>query len=101
MLGSAGVLIYLGYGMWNSALEIAALEEEIHASTYQRYDLGVDDNLAVGDHDDRCPPEGRKEGSRGGDETSTQRKSSRVKSKTVRSDFDARVVDDDLDEPLE
>ncbi|XP_062872372.1 probable cationic amino acid transporter [Trichomycterus rosablanca] len=99
-----GVLIYFGYGMWNSTLEITALEEEAHASTYQRYDLGVDDNLAV---DDDCrPPEDRssqdRDGNGGGDESSVNRKSrSRAKIKTVKSDFDALEVDDDLDQPLE
>ncbi|KAI1891308.1 hypothetical protein AGOR_G00142460 [Albula goreensis] len=42
-----GLLIYFGYGMWNSTLEITAREEEAHASTYQRYDAGVDDSFAM------------------------------------------------------
>lgn len=40
-----GLLIYFGYGMWNSTLEIRAKEEVLHQSTYQRYD--VDDPFAV------------------------------------------------------
>uniref|UniRef100_H3CMF8 Solute carrier family 7 member 14a n=1 Tax=Tetraodon nigroviridis TaxID=99883 RepID=H3CMF8_TETNG len=40
-----GVLIYFGYGMWNSTLEITARENEVHASTYQRYDQGVDEGF--------------------------------------------------------
>ncbi|KAE8603955.1 hypothetical protein XENTR_v10014518 [Xenopus tropicalis] len=42
-----GLLIYFGYGMWNSTLEISAREEVLHQSTYQRYD--VDDNFSVDD----------------------------------------------------
>ncbi|NXC06959.1 S7A14 protein, partial [Orthonyx spaldingii] len=37
-----GLLIYFGYGMWNSTLEISAREEALHQSTYQRYDMDVD-----------------------------------------------------------
>uniref|UniRef100_A0A8C8VQA1 Solute carrier family 7 member 14 n=1 Tax=Pelusios castaneus TaxID=367368 RepID=A0A8C8VQA1_9SAUR len=37
-----GLLIYFGYGMWNSTLEISAREEVLHQSTYQRYDVDVD-----------------------------------------------------------
>ncbi|KAJ8394976.1 hypothetical protein AAFF_G00039270 [Aldrovandia affinis] len=42
-----GMLIYFGYGMWNSTMEITARQEEAHASTYQRYDAGVDDSFAM------------------------------------------------------
>ncbi|KAJ8279278.1 hypothetical protein COCON_G00063440 [Conger conger] len=42
-----GLLIYFGYGMWNSTLEVTARQEEAHASTYQRYDTGVDDSFAM------------------------------------------------------
>lgn len=42
-------MIYFGYGMWNSSLELSAREEEAHASSYQRYDAGVDDSFTVGD----------------------------------------------------
>ncbi|XP_043925996.1 probable cationic amino acid transporter [Protopterus annectens] len=40
-----GLLIYFGYGMWNSTLEISTQEEALHQSTYQRYD--VDDTFSV------------------------------------------------------
>ncbi|XP_023371786.1 probable cationic amino acid transporter [Otolemur garnettii] len=40
-----GMLIYFGYGVWNSTLEISAREEALHQSTYQRYD--VDDPFSV------------------------------------------------------
>lgn len=40
-------MIYFGYGMWNSSLELSAREEEAHASSYQRYDAGVDDSFTV------------------------------------------------------
>lgn len=42
-------MIYFGYGMWNSSLELSAREEEAHASSYQRYDAGVDDSFRVDD----------------------------------------------------
>ena len=45
----AGLLIYFGYGMWKSSLELFAQEEQAHASTYQRYDAGVDDSFTVED----------------------------------------------------
>uniref|UniRef100_A0A8C7LRI2 Solute carrier family 7 member 14a n=1 Tax=Oncorhynchus mykiss TaxID=8022 RepID=A0A8C7LRI2_ONCMY len=44
-----GILIYFGYGIWNSTLEIRSREQEVHASTYQRYDghhAGVDDGFS-------------------------------------------------------
>ncbi|XP_066476327.1 solute carrier family 7 member 14 [Tiliqua scincoides] len=37
-----GLLIYFGYGIWNSTLEITAREEALHQSMYQRYDTDVD-----------------------------------------------------------
>ncbi|KAL7835345.1 hypothetical protein SRHO_G00276920 [Serrasalmus rhombeus] len=46
---SVGLMIYFGYGMWNSSLELSAREEEAHASSYQRYDAGVDDSFTVDD----------------------------------------------------
>ncbi|ELV12886.1 putative cationic amino acid transporter [Tupaia chinensis] len=39
LLPAAGMLIYFGYGIWNSTLEISAREEALHQSTYQRYDM--------------------------------------------------------------
>lgn len=58
---SSGVLIYFGYGMWNSTLEITARENEVHASTYQRYDQGVDEGFC-GFDDDFYPPVGEGSG---------------------------------------
>uniref|UniRef100_A0A8C6TR95 Solute carrier family 7 member 14a n=1 Tax=Neogobius melanostomus TaxID=47308 RepID=A0A8C6TR95_9GOBI len=52
-----GILIYFGYGMWHSTLEITARENEAHASTYQRYDQGVDEGFC-GFEDDFYPPTG-------------------------------------------
>ncbi|XP_061700969.1 probable cationic amino acid transporter [Syngnathoides biaculeatus] len=52
-----GVLIYFGYGMWNSTLEITARENEAHASTYRRYDQGVDEGFCGFDDDFYPPPE--------------------------------------------
>uniref|UniRef100_UPI00398EDF89 probable cationic amino acid transporter n=1 Tax=Pristiophorus japonicus TaxID=55135 RepID=UPI00398EDF89 len=40
-----GLLIYFGYGIWNSSLEIGARQEALSQSTYQRYD--VDDSFTV------------------------------------------------------
>ncbi|XP_067897819.1 LOW QUALITY PROTEIN: solute carrier family 7 member 14-like [Heterodontus francisci] len=37
------LLIYFGYGIWNSSLEIGARQEALSQSTYQRYD--VDDSF--------------------------------------------------------
>ncbi|KAH0516639.1 putative cationic amino acid transporter [Microtus ochrogaster] len=39
------LLIYFGYGIWNSTLEISAREQALHQSMYQRYD--VDDPFSV------------------------------------------------------
>lgn len=119
---SAGVLIYFGYGMWNSTLEITAREEEAHASTYQRYDMGVDENFAA---DDDLYPSGdggqfqswsSHEGKGGHQKQQNQEQHdvqdkadnnrtshSRAKSKATKPSpgFEALVVDDDLDDPLE
>lgn len=54
-------MIYFGYGMWNSSLELSAREEEAHASSYQRYDAEVDESLAV---DDDLHPQEDEEGGR-------------------------------------
>ncbi|CAL8298753.1 unnamed protein product [Arctogadus glacialis] len=61
-----GVLIYFGYGMWNSKLEIRARESEVHASTYQRYDQGVDEGFC-GFDDDFYPPDAAAPGRGGGE----------------------------------
>ncbi|MGH0123984.1 UNVERIFIED_CONTAM: hypothetical protein FKN15_019258 [Acipenser sinensis] len=44
-----GMLIYFGYGIWNSTLEICAREEIFQQSTYQRYDGDVDDSFTADD----------------------------------------------------
>lgn len=62
---SPGVLIYFGYGMWNSTLEITARENEVHASTYQRYNQGVDEGFC-GFDDDFYPPTTESWGAPGG-----------------------------------
>ncbi|KAM8823077.1 putative cationic amino acid transporter [Spinachia spinachia] len=38
-----GLLIYAGYGVWHSTLELNAREQQAHASSYQRYDDHLDD----------------------------------------------------------
>uniref|UniRef100_A0A4W3HJS8 Solute carrier family 7 member 14a n=1 Tax=Callorhinchus milii TaxID=7868 RepID=A0A4W3HJS8_CALMI len=62
-----GMLIYFGYGMWNSSLEIGAREDALRQSTYQRYDVddgfGMEDSLTV-DDDYQC--EEREGGDSGG-----------------------------------
>lgn len=67
------MLIYFGYGMWNSTLEIKARENEVHASTYQRYDQGVDEGFCGFDDDFYPPAEPKPESggalSKGGDRT--------------------------------
>nr|XP_033814944.1 probable cationic amino acid transporter [Geotrypetes seraphini] len=50
-----GLLIYFGYGMWNSTLEISAREEVLHQSTYQSYD--VDDPFSTEDGFSYAPEE--------------------------------------------
>ena len=116
-----GVLIYFGYGMWHSTLEITAREEEAQASTYQRYDVGVDDGFA----DDFNPAEDswgepqdggtkqKREKSQSelqapsahsldSHRTSPSPKGSKAKSKGTPSlGFESLAVDDDLDDPLE
>ncbi|XP_041959908.1 probable cationic amino acid transporter [Alosa sapidissima] len=121
-----GVLIYFGYGMWNSTLEITAREEEAHASTYQRYDVGVDEGFA----DNFYPPEdswgepqdtaGTKQHQGQGPSppeppakpgqvnsldrrrTSPSPHSSKAKSKSPPGlAFEGLAVDDDLDDPLD
>ncbi|XP_026864351.2 probable cationic amino acid transporter [Electrophorus electricus] len=120
-----GILIYFGYGMWNSTLEITALEEEVHASTYQRYDMGVDDSFTVDDDlfpsgdwrpQSRAQPQQQPQGN--GEQTerppdirnsadehrtssSSHKKSKGRGMKEGSPDFKALVVDDDLDDPLE
>ncbi|KAJ8357071.1 hypothetical protein SKAU_G00198650 [Synaphobranchus kaupii] len=112
-----GVLIYFGYGMWNSTLEITAREEEAHASTYQRYDAGVDDSFTV--DGDLYPQEGGGEyqgwgsaeengyrqdptaqESADGNRTSAQSSRPRSKGKPSQG-FSALIADDELDYPPE
>ncbi|XP_030630026.1 putative cationic amino acid transporter isoform X2 [Chanos chanos] len=117
-----GILIYFGYGMWNSTLEITAREEEVHASTYQRYDMGVDDNFGVDDdlfpsgdgghkkqqneqqqqQQEQTGPQQTPEDSVDNHRTSSHSGNRRAKNKGQSGPgFEALVVDDDLDDPLE
>ncbi|XP_063076366.1 probable cationic amino acid transporter [Engraulis encrasicolus] len=126
-----GVLIYFGYGMWNSNLEITAREEEAHASTYQRYDAGVDEGFADNfypqaddtwekqqdgdaatnttatkkrqDQSQAEPLGALSAGSLGSHRTSPSPHSSKAKSPPDQPDFGfaGLAVDDDLDDPLE
>ncbi|KAJ0008633.1 hypothetical protein NQD34_016048 [Periophthalmus magnuspinnatus] len=70
---SVGILIYFGYGMWNSTLEITARENEAHASTYQRYDQGVDEGFCGFDDDFYPPATGDScDGQQGGQDSQTK-----------------------------
>ncbi|KAG7524424.1 putative cationic amino acid transporter [Solea senegalensis] len=44
-----GLLIYGCYGVWHSALELSAREQQAHASSYQRYDDHLDDTFSPDD----------------------------------------------------
>ncbi|CAN9506222.1 unnamed protein product [Ophioblennius macclurei] len=48
-----GLLIYGGYGMWHSTLELDTREQQAHASSYQRYDEHLDDSFAQDQDQDR------------------------------------------------
>ncbi|KPP67730.1 putative cationic amino acid transporter [Scleropages formosus] len=113
-----GVLIYFGYGMWNSTLEVTAREEEVHASTYQRYGADVDEGFAADDDlypgcdggpyqvwgapeetgysfQQQSQPQPTPDS---GDASRTSSHSSRLKSKGKPGrGFEALIVDDELD----
>ncbi|XP_028289804.1 probable cationic amino acid transporter [Gouania willdenowi] len=42
-----GLLIYGGYGVWHSELEISAQQQRINASSYQSYDETLDDSFST------------------------------------------------------
>ncbi|KAG8445188.1 hypothetical protein GDO86_010095 [Hymenochirus boettgeri] len=102
-----GLLIYFGYGMWNSTLEISAREEVLHQSTYQRYD--VDDTFAVDDEFSYPPGEESFQDWRGAETKDsyyqqepategTNQTNSRSKSKRKhKQDSDALIANDELD----
>lgn len=51
---SSGLLIYACYGMWHSSLELDVLEQQAHASSYQRYDQQLDEAFSADqDQDER------------------------------------------------
>ncbi|KAM4040364.1 solute carrier family 7 member 14 isoform 1-T3 [Anomaloglossus baeobatrachus] len=104
-----GLLIYFGYGMWNSTLEISAREEVLHQSTYQRYD--VDDTFSVDDGFSYPPDEEKSQdwGSadpkgyyyqQSGEAQDSNRTNSRSKTKGKhKQDFDALIANEELDYP--
>uniref|UniRef100_A0A668A050 Solute carrier family 7 member 14b n=1 Tax=Myripristis murdjan TaxID=586833 RepID=A0A668A050_9TELE len=53
-----GLLIYGGYGVWHSTLELNAREQQAHASSYQRYDDHLDDSFAADDDQEEKPYQG-------------------------------------------
>ncbi|XP_028930410.1 probable cationic amino acid transporter [Ornithorhynchus anatinus] len=107
-----GMLIYFGYGIWNSTLEISAREAALHQSTYQRYD--VDDPFSM-DEAFSYAPEGENSQDWGGvvddkafyyqqvsEAKGNSRTSSRPKSKGKhKQNSDALIENDELDRSLE
>lgn len=105
---SAGMLIYFGYGIWNSTLEISAREEALHQSTYQRYD--VDDPFSV-EEGFSYATEGESQENWGGpaedkgfyyqqmsDAKANTRTSSKAKSKSKhKQNSEALIANDELD----
>lgn len=103
-----GVLIYFGYGIWNSTLEISAREEALHQSTYQRYD--VDDPFSV-EEGFSYATEGESQENWGGpaedkgfyyqqmsDSKANNRTSSKAKSKSKhKQNSEALIANDELD----
>ncbi|KAM9317274.1 solute carrier family 7 member 14 [Gastrophryne carolinensis] len=104
-----GLLIYFGYGMWNSSLEISAREEVLHQSTYQRYD--VDDTFSVEDAYSYAPEGDKSQDSEAADTKgyyyqqaaeaqNSNRTNNRSKSKEKhRQNFDALIANEELDYP--
>lgn len=104
----AGMLIYFGYGIWNSTLEISAREEALHQSTYQRYD--VDDPFSV-EEGFSYATEGESQENWGGpaedkgfyyqqmsDAKANTRTSSKAKSKSKhKQNSEALIANDELD----
>uniref|UniRef100_G1PIE1 Solute carrier family 7 member 14 n=1 Tax=Myotis lucifugus TaxID=59463 RepID=G1PIE1_MYOLU len=103
-----GMLIYFGYGIWNSTLEISAREEALHQSTYQSYD--VDDPFSV-EEGFSYATEGESQENWGGpsedkgfyyqqmsDATASPRTSSKAKSKSKhKQNSEALIANDELD----
>nr|XP_036858987.1 probable cationic amino acid transporter [Manis javanica] len=103
-----GMLIYFGYGIWNSTLEISAREEALHQSTYQRYD--VDDPFSV-EEGFSYATEGKSQENWGGpaedkgfyyqqmsDAKANTRTSSKAKSKSKhKQNSEALIANDELD----
>ncbi|XP_006200878.1 solute carrier family 7 member 14 [Vicugna pacos] len=103
-----GMLIYFGYGIWNSTLEISAREAALHQSMYQRYD--VDDPFSV-EEGFSYATEGESQENWGGpaedkgfyyqqmsDAQANTRTSSKAKSKSKhRQNSEALIANDELD----
>ncbi|XP_018409272.1 PREDICTED: probable cationic amino acid transporter [Nanorana parkeri] len=106
-----GLLIYFGYGMWNSTLEISAREEVLHQSTYQRYD--VDDTFSVDDGYSNAPEEEKSQDWENADTKGhyyqqaaeaqdSNRTNTRSKTKGKhKQDFQALIANEELDYPEE
>ncbi|XP_024076921.1 probable cationic amino acid transporter [Terrapene carolina triunguis] len=103
-----GLLIYFGYGMWNSTLEISAREEVLHQSTYQRYDVDVDpfsveEGFSYANESDNYQDWGPSEDKGFSyQQMSAAKESSRTSSKSKskgkhKQNFEALIANDELD----
>ncbi|XP_073482294.1 solute carrier family 7 member 14 [Aquarana catesbeiana] len=106
-----GLLIYFGYGMWNSTLEISAREEVLHQSTYQRYDVddtfSVDDGYSYAPEEDKSQDWGNAETKgyyyqQAADAQDSNRTNTKSKTKGKhKQDFDILIANEELDYPEE
>ncbi|XP_053164419.1 probable cationic amino acid transporter isoform X2 [Hemicordylus capensis] len=106
-----GLLIYFGYGIWNSTLEITAREEALHQSTYQRYDVDVDpfsveDGFAYAESDNYQDWDPADDKGFSYQQMSGAKESSRTSSKSKskgkhKQNSDALISNDELDDSPE
>ncbi|KAM9189937.1 solute carrier family 7 member 14 [Dugong dugon] len=103
-----GMLIYFGYGIWNSTLEISAREEALHQSRYQRYDVddpfSVEEGFSYTTEGESQEDWGRPAEDKGfyyqqmSDAKANSRTSSKVKSKSKhKQNSEALIANDELD----
>ncbi|XP_004383518.1 solute carrier family 7 member 14 [Trichechus manatus latirostris] len=103
-----GMLIYFGYGIWNSTLEISAREEALHQSRYQRYDVddpfSVEEGFSYATEGESQEDWGRPAEDKGfyyqqmSDAKANSRTSSKVKSKSKhKQNSEALIANDELD----
>uniref|UniRef100_A0A3Q3JWH7 Cationic amino acid transporter C-terminal domain-containing protein n=1 Tax=Monopterus albus TaxID=43700 RepID=A0A3Q3JWH7_MONAL len=80
-----GLLIYGCYGVWHSTLELNTCEQQVHASSYQRYDDHLDDTFSP--DDDLYPQEQDERTYQGWSSGSMSHKSSKYKD--INKNFEA------------